>query len=1270
MIQLFINNKHVDITESVGLYLNKKFESIENPTLYHSEFSKTITLPMTPNNKLIFDNYNRQDSLVTNVTIDPRYKVPFYLLYNGELVMRGYAKLNNANTIYEDNKFEVELYGSFGMLMNELSQVTFNKYETESYGGVKDDKYLIESPFQNFVVDCNLVKASFEQEQHNLNGNDILDYIKIIPNYQGKYADFESNMEQWHPYGLETELADEYDEHYMREFRSYYQQPAVWVDKLWKMMKDKVEEITDYTMVLDQSWFNSNNPYWTKLIYTCPNLYSKDDNFAEYTTVFNKDSLNYHHNIQVMGSLSEHHAKRLDFMPEGTMYRTGVCNPDLLGYSRFTMTSSILLLACEDDIYYNTLARIRKNNPLFVTFYAKRADDNTVIRKKTFMLYSNNYAQNAGYVFDEKIDVGITESDHPNVYLGYPTGYSQSNGWWWEAPVNIDFIINENVRYYIQMDAKFANNGKPTQYREQGFVFWTNWFQTSNIAGHSGVHIFNSVHQAECKTLDYVRSRSKIDMYRVFPKDTTLLDVILNYSKQFGLMWDIDDDNKVITVMCRNKYFSNYRILDWTKKVDRSHDFVLEPINFNKRYVTFNVEVGEGTRYKGYNDKYGFGYGSKKIDTEYQFNSDNDDLFKKIQPSMVCSKSQSSRLYNTTDPNGDNFMGYNFKVSTHEHYVENDDDGENAGNSGAFYFCNGTFPVDPSLGFRSTDGYGAVLVTDDTEHMVEKDTYMWNLSFENFTYAYKLPDISTIDSSGKYSIHFESPKEYYYKTDTSQTQYMYEMFWKRFIDERYSVQNKKLTGYFYLTPSEYNEIKFKDFVKIQNTIYHINKVVDYDFDTNSPTKVELVQVWDIKAYTEGQKAFPALSVYPTTIEVNNQEYRPVSVYSTVSWYIESKPTWLNTQIDGNWINCKASSDPLRSRTGTVVLKSNQNPLLSASFIVTQRPLNTFINLSKYSITSDAYGQCFTVEIDSRPTDVTVQSKPEWVRVDLVPRDYVTELVEHEPAVRNDLIIDVRNHTLPSSSTTRGSIVGWNVNRLGVGSANITVEPNLRPTIRRGTIVFSNGNLTKSLTVTQLGRKIIAEQFDYEAIHIDANQPFTYVTRSFKEIVPEETDISSLGTINAIPTTKVDGIQVTFTPQLDTTDHGDGTIEVSSGGQLNILTKDGQWITKNYNFGQTVHTYTVEVEHRDGGEIYVDGVLYPNGFFEDVEEGTTLTVECVPNSDHSFVKWSDENIDNPRTMTITGDVHIYPILQDESGIAYDDEETVAFDDGEIALWDNN
>ena len=153
MIQLYLNNQLVDIDESVGLFLNKKFEDVENPTKYFADYSKTISLPFTSNNKKIFDNYSRQDSVVTERTLDPRKKIPFQLLYNNQLVMSGYLKINNANTCYTDKKFSCELFSQFGLVMQEISELTFNKYECVSHGGEKDDKYLIHTPWSDEYAD-------------------------------------------------------------------------------------------------------------------------------------------------------------------------------------------------------------------------------------------------------------------------------------------------------------------------------------------------------------------------------------------------------------------------------------------------------------------------------------------------------------------------------------------------------------------------------------------------------------------------------------------------------------------------------------------------------------------------------------------------------------------------------------------------------------------------------------------------------------------------------------------------------------------------------------------------------------------------------------------------------------------------------------------------------------------------------------------------------------------------------------------------------------
>lgn len=51
-------------------------------------------------------------------------------------------------------------------------------------------------------------------------------------------------------------------------------------------------------------------------------------------------------------------------------------------------------------------------------------------------------------------------------------------------------------------------------------------------------------------------------------------------------------------------------------------------------------------------------------------------------------------------------------------------------------------------------------------------------------------------------------------------------------------------------------------------------------------------------------------------------------------------------------------------------------------------------------------------------------------------------------------------------------------------------------------------------------------------------------------------------------------------------------------------------------------------------------------------GTTVTLAAIPNTGYSFVKWSDEVTDNPRTFTLTGNVTLMAIF---SGLGMDESE---------------
>ena len=55
----------------------------------------------------------------------------------------------------------------------------------------------------------------------------------------------------------------------MQEYRSYYQQPFVYVARLWSIFKENCKNITGYDLILDDGWYDSGEPI-ADLVYTLP----------------------------------------------------------------------------------------------------------------------------------------------------------------------------------------------------------------------------------------------------------------------------------------------------------------------------------------------------------------------------------------------------------------------------------------------------------------------------------------------------------------------------------------------------------------------------------------------------------------------------------------------------------------------------------------------------------------------------------------------------------------------------------------------------------------------------------------------------------------------------------------------------------------------------------------------------------------------------------------------------------------------------------------
>ena len=1183
MLELRINGHTADIKEESIIAVTKQYESVHNPLLYYADWSKTIKLPISANNNVIFSNFNRLDSTVTNLSINPLKKIPCMILNNQEKVLEGYCKLENANTIFSDECYEITIYSTFGLIMNELKLLTFNKNAVDV-----DQKYIIDSPLSNdLVINRNLVLQSFEAASHYINSSNVTDWIGFMPTYQGKYSDFASDKEQILSSGRIEDMSKERDEHYTREFRSYYQQPYIWVDKLWQVARDKINMITDYTMVLDGSWFSSSNPYYKDLIYSCPSLFNADSNFRVKSEIYNdKTNIVKFNRPSKSPSLDTHHYYHVtNFTSTGVMElfdsATGIFNKDSnFGSTKVSGRFRLALFASnknpQDDGKH--FCKIRKDNPFYVRVYAENATTGNRIygASKTVLLYSceHDVGENT---FDEKIDLGIADISNLGFFSGSDrpmianTGYYQpsdtqdssshyvyNHGW----QIQFDFAlnVNENVPYKVYIEVWNANNGDPFEYTGTFYNVTWDWlwiddFNTS-VGDHNdkGYSMYFDTINVSCVTTENLRTGSAVSLYRVFPKDVTLCDVLLNYSKMFGLVWDVNEEEKTVTVMTRNRFFEDYRIMDWSDRIDRSKEFKFAPLNFDKRYVEFNYEDGDCTRLENYQSTYQVGYGTKRLDTGYDFNSDTNELFEKLTPSVICQKRQFSCMTNTEYEDRPNFVGYNYMIYPNEHYVDNDNNGSNAGMSGAFYFRNGNMVPDSRLSYKDVNGWDVYFITDDTEHMIKTQEYCWNQCGESTVLGYSLPDISTISNKYnglRYSVHFAAPRDYYFEAPEDATiKYVYDSFWRRYINERYCSQNKKLTAYVYLTIDEFKDIDFREFIKIDNILYHIDKIYDFNYNSESPVKMDLVQVLDMTAYTEGQHNMPYLYT-DQTIYLTDQDqtfpihttYNDVYVYRTLPWVTISIDNTNHTMT----IRANDTTDTVRFGWITITHRNNAWSYVDWSFLVLQYPSPNYrLDVDQNTVLFDEMGGTKTVTIDCHDTTnyaISVTGGSYWMSARIREYWQTVELEER----RKLLHLDITANPIPWSISRATSIT------LSITAGDQTFTQVINVAQQGGT--HHSTDIDDGI-ITGGGSGI--EVFDYDGNHVDTL--LSGKTYHFDDLFPEEIDVNSLeitggGSVSIKGNSGMQTIE--FIPQLS-----DGK-EVG-GGLITAKTLNGKVVSYPYN----------------------------------------------------------------------------------------------------------
>ena len=117
------------------------------------------------------------------------------------------------------------------------------------------------------------------------------------------------------------------------------------------------------------------------------------------------------------------------------------------------------------------------------------------------------------------------------------------------------------------------------------------------------------------------------NFYDLWDKTVKPFDVILNYCKIFRILVFKDDVEKKLKFVRQDKYFKDYKVLDWTDKVNLKKDFVIEPVSFDYKTLVMNYQDSEIGLNEAYEKKYGVKYGEIALKTHQEFTDKAKELF-------------------------------------------------------------------------------------------------------------------------------------------------------------------------------------------------------------------------------------------------------------------------------------------------------------------------------------------------------------------------------------------------------------------------------------------------------------------------------------------------------------------------------------------------------------------------------------------------------------------------------------------------------------------
>ena len=721
-----------------------------------------------------------------------------------------------------------------------------------------------------------------------------------------------------------------------KDLRSYLQRPVIRMKSIIDACCDPVNN-GGWELKLDDRFFSLDNPYyvdtWLTLGTIRENLEGGEKETLTNATLTKEESkkgVDYYRINTNTATLSEYTNIRLNFSLKFKNTTATTKNNLYLNYKYKGNTNGLFV---ERTKYYHF------ESAYLVQLVAYDSAGAIVAESDTQYLYSGSdagFGPIYGYFKEKWENDGI-----PTGNVNYRDGHFTKIGteyFWSETNVNgeataINFKLPSNVPfnylklkvmnpYRIQYKQKeglgvstTTNGGNNQKYLWSNPYVYYDGNKTLNEAIDAGGVVNGAfsvgISDVNMISQDYesLFSDTKVNVYDVLSTKNTPAEYLTGYAKMFGLyFWrdpsEISSDPEkypkgVIHLMDRSTFYDEENIVDLSKYIDRSQEIKITPQMPTKKWLRFELEQAESEAAEEYVKTYGEVYGSKRVDTNFNFNTETEDLIDTIPyragidvlevdkyfnkwvsdevPSYVFNgfkyslfKVNGTELdstevevpverYNFLPININNWENTDSFAKVQLHSAENEPiEGENilVFYNGSSYFeeQNNKYWLTDDIQEMVTlnEGEPCYILTH-TEDTVPTYSLNGQTGAQKIAYAFTyLPkfqrNIVGYKGNITHSLSMGEPRTTYVRdTFVNRDMSIYGKCWRKFMTDLYDVNNRKLTCSVRF-PERPNGMMLRRFYWFDNAIWRLNTVTDWNISSYAPTKCEFVKVMDTDNY--------------------------------------------------------------------------------------------------------------------------------------------------------------------------------------------------------------------------------------------------------------------------------------------------------------------------------------------------------------------------------------------------------------------------------------